>query len=139
MAATIYLADTSVLVQQGRHASVLDRYQRLLVQGRLGICQMVAMEFLNNAPDPRGYEKIWASLQIHRWLEVTTEVMDRALDVHRRLGAVNQHRNFSLPDLIIAATAERHGVTVLHYDDDYDRIAAITGQPVEWIAPRGSL
>ncbi len=44
-----------------------------------------------------------------------------------------------LPDLIIAATAEQHGVAVLHYDADYDRIAAVTWQPVEWIVPRGSL
>ena len=47
--------------------------------------------------------------------------------------------DFRLPDLIIAATAEEHGATVLHYDADYDRIAAVTGQPVEWVAPRGSL
>jgi predicted nucleic acid-binding protein len=139
MAAPIYLADTSVLVQQGRHQRVLDRYERLLVEGRLGLCQMSAMEFLNNAPDPRSYEKIWASMQVHRWLDVSGEAMDRALDVHRRLAAVSQHRNFAFPDLIIAATAELHGATVLHYDDDYDRIAAITGQPVEWVAPRGSL
>jgi predicted nucleic acid-binding protein len=44
-----------------------------------------------------------------------------------------------LPDLIIAATAEQHGATVLHYDADYERIAEITGQPTEWIVERGSL
>jgi predicted nucleic acid-binding protein len=41
--------------------------------------------------------------------------------------------------LIIAAAAELHGATVLHYDADYDRIAAITGQPTEWVAAKGSL
>ena len=41
-------------------------------------------------------------------------------------------------DLIIAATAERHGATVLHYDGDYDMIAAVTGQPAEWVAPPGT-
>jgi predicted nucleic acid-binding protein len=139
MAAPIYLADTSVLVHQSRHPAVLDRFERLLIDGRLAICQMAAMEFLNNAPSPSGYEKIWASLQIHRKFDVTAKAMDRALDVHRRLGAASQHRYFSLPDLIIAATAEQHAATVLHYDDDYDRIAAVTGQSVEWVVPRGSL
>jgi predicted nucleic acid-binding protein len=43
------------------------------------------------------------------------------------------------PDLIIAAVAERHGMGIVHYDEDYDRIAAITGQPTRWIAPRGSV
>lgn len=43
------------------------------------------------------------------------------------------------PDLLIAAAAEVAGVQFLHYDEDYDRIASITGQPVDWLAPRGSL
>jgi len=55
------------------------------------------------------------------------------------LAMKSQHRNFSLPDLIIAATAELAGLTVLHYDEAYDRIAKITGQPVEWVVPKGSL
>ncbi len=55
------------------------------------------------------------------------------------LGDERQHRSFPLPDLVIAATAGRHGATVLHYDADFDRIAAVTGQPVEWVAPPGSL
>jgi predicted nucleic acid-binding protein len=41
--------------------------------------------------------------------------------------------------VLIAAAAEAAGVTVLHYDEDYDRIAEITGQPVRWLAPKGSL
>ncbi len=59
--------------------------------------------------------------------------------MHRQLGLKSQHRHFRLPDLMIAATAELNGATVLHYDADYDRIAEITGQPVEWVAEKGSL
>jgi hypothetical protein len=59
--------------------------------------------------------------------------------VHRALSATRQHRHFRLPDLIIAATAELNNATVLHYDADYDRIAKVTGQPVEWVAAKGSL
>jgi predicted nucleic acid-binding protein len=65
--------------------------------------------------------------------------MDKALEVHRALAKESQHRGFKLPALIIAATAELAGLTVMHYDEDYDRIAKITGQPVEWVAPKGSL
>jgi predicted nucleic acid-binding protein len=72
-------------------------------------------------------------------MDVTTDAMDRALAVHRELARKSQHRSFSLPDLIIAATAEQHGATVLHYDADYDRIAEITGQPTEWVVERGTL
>ena len=100
---------------------------------------MTALEYLNNAPDPKGYEILWSALHGQRWLDVTAQAMDRALAVHRELAATSQHRNFALLDLIIAATAEQHGATVLHYDTDYDRIAAVTGQPTEWVAEKGTL
>jgi predicted nucleic acid-binding protein len=139
MAGAIYLADTSVYVLQGRHPQVRRRFETLLGEGRLAACQMTALEYLNNAPDPKSYEILWGALHGHRWIDVTAEAMQRALAVHRELAAMSQHRHFRLPDLIIAATAELHGATVLHYDADYDRIAAVTGQPVEWVAPKGSL
>jgi len=139
MAAAIYLADTSVYVLQGRHEVVRERFLTLLTQGRLAACQMTALEYLNNAADPKSYEVLWQALHAQRWIEVTTDSMNRALEVHRELAVRSQHRHFRLPDLIIAATAELSGSTVLHYDADFDRIAAITGQATEWVAPKGSL
>lgn len=139
MSSTIYLADTSVYVLQARHPQVRRRFESLLAVGRLAACEMTALEYLNNAPDPKGYEVLWGALHGQRWMEVTVEAMDRALAVHRLLAERSQHRQFRLPDLIIAATAEHHGATVLHYDADYDRIAAVTEQPTEWVAERGSL
>jgi predicted nucleic acid-binding protein len=139
MAAPIYLADTSIYVLRSRSLPVRQRFESLLMEGRLAGCQMTALEFLNNAPDPKSYEVIWRVVHGHRWMDVTKEAMDRALVVHRELAATSQHRQFSPPDLIIAATAELNGATLLHYDADYDRIAAITGQPTEWVVPRGSL
>jgi predicted nucleic acid-binding protein len=139
MAGAIYLADTSVYVLQARHAVVRDRFARLLTEGRLAACQMTALEYLNNAPDPRGYEILRGALMAQRRIDVTSAAMDRALEVHAELARTSQHRHFRLPDLIIAATAELASATVLHYDADYDRIAKITGQPVEWVAQKGSL
>ncbi|WP_422745782.1 PIN domain nuclease [Micromonospora sp. WMMD754] len=139
MAGRIYLADTSVYVLQARHPVVRKRFETLLAEGRLAACQMTSLEYLNNAPNPEGYEILWQALRGQRWLDVTAEAMDRAMSVHRMLAADSQHRNFRLPDLVIAATAELHGAVVLHYDADYDRIAALTGQPTEWVAAKGSL
>ena len=48
-------------------------------------------------------------------------------------------RTVPLPDLLIAAVAERQRVTVLHYDSDYDTIAEVTAQPTQWIVKRGSV
>jgi predicted nucleic acid-binding protein len=139
VAGRIYLADTSVFVLQSKHSIVRDQFAKLLSEGRLAACQLTALEYLNNAPDPSGYEVLWGALHGMRWIDVDTHALDRALEVHRQLAATSQHRNFRLPDLIIAATAQLHGATVLHYDADYDRIAALTGQSTEWVAERGSL
>ncbi len=139
MASVIYLADTSTHVLRNRDPAVRRRYESLLVEGRLAACQMTALEFLNNAVDTKGYEAAWGALHAHRWIDVTKDSMNRAMAVHRKLAKTSQHRSFSLPDLIIAATAELNGATVLHYDADYERIAAVTGQPTEWVVPRGSL
>ncbi|MBA2359715.1 MAG: VapC toxin family PIN domain ribonuclease [Actinobacteria bacterium] len=66
---------------------------------------------------------------------------ERALWVYEQLSARGgaHQRSVKHPDLLIAAAAEAADVAVLHYDEDYDRIAGITGQPTRWLAPRGSL
>jgi predicted nucleic acid-binding protein len=49
------------------------------------------------------------------------------------------HRSVPIPDLVLGAVAERHGLTLLHYDQDFDSIAEVTGQPAHWIVPRGTV
>jgi predicted nucleic acid-binding protein len=58
-------------------------------------------------------------------------IEDRALDVQRRLAERGYHRAPSIPDLLIAATAEINHHTVLHVDKDFELIADLTGQAVE--------
>jgi len=62
---------------------------------------------------------------------LTPVVEDRAVEVLTLLADRRQHRAPSLPDLLIAATAELAALTVLHLDKDFDVIARLTGQPVE--------
>ena len=64
----------------------------------------------------------------------TPATEDRAVEVLAMLADRGQHRAPSIPDLIIAATAELAGLTVLHLDKDFDLIASITGQPLERLA-----
>jgi predicted nucleic acid-binding protein len=62
---------------------------------------------------------------------LTPTIEDRALEVQTLLADRGQHRGPSIPDLLIAATAELAGLTVLHVDKDFDTIAALTGQKME--------
>ena len=50
-----------------------------------------------------------------------------------------QHRGMRVPDLVLAAIADIEGLTILHDDADFDLVAAVTGQPTEWVVPRGSI
>jgi predicted nucleic acid-binding protein len=60
------------------------------------------------------------------------------LEVRRHALNAGFHRALSLPDLLVAATAELNRLTVLHYDGDFDMIASLTGQPAEWVVPPGT-
>ncbi len=134
---TLHLADKSAYEQQ-RHSELVDETLRALAaDGALAICEIVALELLYSARNPDDYEQRWADMQALPWLAVTHAVMMRALSVQRQLAGRGQHRR-PLPDLIVAATAAEHGATVLHYDRDFDLIAAVTGQPTRWVVPRGS-
>jgi predicted nucleic acid-binding protein len=66
----------------------------------------------------------------------TPAIEDRSMEVLTLLADRGQHRAASIPDLIIAATAELAGLTVLHLDKDFEIIADITGQPLERLAER---
>jgi predicted nucleic acid-binding protein len=66
-------------------------------------------------------------------------VLDRAVEVQDELADRSQQRGAKIADLLIAAAAEAAGLVVLHYDHDFDLIAAVTGQPVEWIVPAGTV
>ncbi len=74
------------------------------------------------------------------WPLVTIDqaVLDRAFEVQGELAGHGLHRAVKIGDLIIAAVAERAGLVVLHYDRDFDRIAEVTGQPLEWVVATGT-
>lgn len=66
-------------------------------------------------------------------------VLDRSVEVQDALAERSQQRGVKIADLLIAAAAEAAGLVVLHYDDDFDRIAEFTGQPTEWIIRAGTV
>ncbi len=62
---------------------------------------------------------------------LTPAIEDRAVSIQSALATRGQHRAPSIPDLLVAATAELAELTVLHLDKDFELIAKITGQPHE--------
>jgi predicted nucleic acid-binding protein len=110
----------------------------LLLAGRIATCGIVDLELLYSAPSPATYQELAEVLRGMPRVPVTATVIDRALEVQSLLADQSQHRSVPLPDLLIAACAEGVGLTGLHYDADYERVARVTGLPVQWVVPRGS-
>ena len=116
-------------------------FDEAVVAGQIATCAMVKLELLYSARNPQEFQAMRAELDALPDCPLEPAGWDRALHVYRQLadrGGLYQ-RSVRHPDLLIAAAAEDAGVPVLHYDEDYDRISAITGQPTEWLAPRGTL
>ena len=111
----------------------------LLLAGRIATCGIVDLEVLFSATSPTVYVELAAGLRAMPRVPVTEDVVERALEVQGMLAARSQHRAVPLPDLLVAACAERAQLVVLHYDADFDRIADITGQAVQWIVSRGAI
>ena len=134
MAVARWLADTSVI---GRfRLPAFASWEREVQAGLVATCAAIDIEVLYSARSPAEYEQLRGDRrELYERLPMPDEVWDRALDVQRVLAAAGKLRSVGLSDLVIAATAERAGVTLLHYDGDFDRIADITGQPTRWAAP----
>lgn len=134
-----YLADKSALARGDHRAAIRAVIEPLLLAGRIATCGIIDLELLFSASSKKAYVQTADALEGMPRVRIDDVVFDRALQVQAALAATSQHRAVSLPDLIIAACAELNGLTVLHYDADFDRIAKITAQPTRWVVPQGSV
>lgn len=133
-----FLVDKSAIARLGVPA-VGDRLRPMLVRGDLAVCGTSMLEILYSARSADDYAAVREELEGLSRVPVDDAVIDRALETQSALARTGQHRRASLPDLLLAAAAERAGLTILHYDSDLDRIAGVTAQRSEWIVPRGTV
>lgn len=133
-----FLVDTSV-IKRLEQPTVRDVVEPLALDGTLGratICDLEVGYSARNAPE---WDRLVGALDgAFATVETTAAHVRRALQVQRLLAQESQ-RGRKIPDLLVAAAAEELGLTVLHYDADFDRIATVTGQRCEWVVPAGTL
>ncbi|HCT80524.1 MAG TPA: VapC toxin family PIN domain ribonuclease [Micromonosporaceae bacterium] len=136
----VFLIDKSALARVARHASVLVAFVELDDNGVLATSPVVELEIGYSARNLADFDSVAQDRRaLYQELPLTKAVTDRAMQVQRELVGRGQHRGPGVSDLLIAATAEIHGAEVVHYDRDFDTIAAYTGQPTRWIVPAGSV
>ncbi len=134
-----FLADKSALTRSDTRPEVREALEPLLLAGEVATCGIVELELLYSATSRATYRALAEALRGMPRVEMDEGCVRRALEVQSMLAERSRHRAVPLPDLLIAACAERAGLTVLHYDADFARIAKLTGQGERWIVPRGSV
>lgn len=133
-----YLIDKSALSRMP-HPAVRSRLAPIIEAGEAATCAIVDLEVLFSARNRQEHDLIRQRRNLaYDSVPINEAILQRAIDIQAELARSGRHR-LPIPDLIIAAAAEAAGLTVLHYDHDYDLIAEVTGQPTEWVVERGSI
>lgn len=136
MAVTDWLIDKSALVRLGASPDAADWATRI-ERGLVRITTMTRLEVGYSARTAADARSVFGTPPISMMpVEyLTPAIEDRALEVQLLLADRGRHRAPSIPDLLIAATAELAGLTVLHLDKDFELIEELTGQHTERLRP----
>ncbi len=134
----LYLADTSAIARVANPAI----HRKLTRLGRLGLlatCVTGDLEVLYSARTPAEHATT-AARRATGFIDLplNPEIGARARTVQAMLATRSQHRAAGIVDLLTASTAEHYQSIILHYDSDFEHIAAVTGQDTRWVIPRGS-
>jgi predicted nucleic acid-binding protein len=125
-----WLIDKSALVRIATSPDV-DEWNNRTERGLVHITNLTRLEIGYSARSGAGARRDFSESPLAAMpVEyLTPTIEDRALDLQLLLADVGKHRGPSIPDLLIAATAELVGLTVLHLDEDFETISELTGQP----------
>jgi len=124
-----YLIDTSALARIILRQATED-WERRIGAGLVALCDLTEMELLYSARSAKDRKLVQELLAQFTWCPMPEGIYRRARVVQEHLTAKGEHRSAGPVDLLLAATAEESGLTLLHFDRDFETIARTTGQPV---------
>lgn len=133
-----YLVDKSALARMPLDA-VRERLTPIIESGQAATCSIIDLEVLFSARNADEHQEIRHRRGLaYSRVPLNEEIFQRAIEIQGQLALRGWHR-IPIADVVIAAAAETAGLTVLHYDADFERIAEVTGEPMQWVAPRGTV
>lgn len=137
----VELADTSAWIASSRKPRLREAFDDAVSANEVATCDAVKLELLYGTRNAEEFSSVRTRLELLRQCPIGPDEWRRALDVYEVLAHQGglHHRRVKHADLLVAAAAESAGVGLVHYDEDFDAIAAITKQPARWIVRRGSL
>ncbi|MET7693022.1 PIN domain nuclease [Streptomyces sp. NPDC005483] len=130
-----YLVDTSAAVRLLSSDAYDEQWGQLLDNGLVALCDLTELEILFSARGRADREGIQEELrQLFSWTLMPDGIYQRAREVQQLLTDNGEYRSAGPVDLLLAATAELSGLTLLHHDRDFETIAGRTGQSTSWLA-----
>lgn len=137
---TGYLIDTSALARIVGRTEVRERWTDVIGAGLVSYCDVTELEFVRSARSSADRDAIRSLLRdTLAWCAMPDRVFSHARQIQDRLVDVGKHRGPGPVDLLVAATADLTGQSLLHYDADFESVAAVTRQATRWVAPRGTI
>lgn len=122
-----FLADSSAVIRILTGKAGLE-WIDAVTAGTIAICDPVELELLRDTAANTRRPQVQRLLRsTYAWTPVPDDCWERALEVQDQLAATSQHSGASVVDLIVAVTAVRSRLILLHDDRDYEVIARVTG------------
>lgn len=122
-----------------RFPHLAEWFNSEVVAGRVLVCDLVVLELTRLAPNDARARAVAERLDVFKSIPMPSTLWTRAREIQLLLAPDGDHRRVPPADLLLAAAAETADVALVHYDRDYERIAAVTGLSHEWFVDDGSL
>ncbi|MFE7559860.1 PIN domain-containing protein [Kitasatospora sp. NPDC057500] len=135
-----FLIDSSAAARLLTRPTALAAWSEALTSGWVGMCSAVEAELLYSARSVSEMRAMSAQFdRLYTWWVMPDDVWRRVRALRFTLAESGAHRPAGVVDLLLAATALHHGLTVLHYDRDFETLAKHTELKTRWLAEPGSL
>jgi predicted nucleic acid-binding protein len=126
-------------VRDRRFPQLAEWFNAEVAAGRVLVCDLVLLELTRLAPNEARARGVAERLDAFKSVPMPSALWDRAREVQLLLAPEGDHRRVPPADLLLAAAAENADVPLVHYDRDYERIAAVADLGHRWLVEDGSL
>ncbi len=126
-------------VRDRRFPELASWFNAAVEAGLVLVCDLVVLELTRLAPNQHRAREVADRLAAFEVVSMPSELWSRARRTQLALAANGDHRRVPPSDLLLAGAAEEAGVALIHYDRDYERIAAVSGLRHQWLVADGML
>lgn len=125
-----YLADTSMIIRLRRGREIQPKWVDAVRAGLVGVCPVVEAELMRATAGRADRDQLRSLLRsLFSWHPMPDGAWRFVEQTQDALVEIGQHRGPSVVDLLVAATADAWGLTVLHVDADFETIGRVRAVP----------